>query len=106
MLWLVLPLAILVAAGGGPAPRVHSVEIRGMAYHPAELSVAPGDTIVWINRDIVPHTATGQGTAPWDTGHLVSGASGRYVPRRVGTLAYICALHPTMRATLIVKEQS
>ena len=31
-----------------------------MAYAPAEVTVAAGDTIVWVNQDIVPHTVTGE----------------------------------------------
>lgn len=102
--WLVLPLALL--AGGSPASRTHTVEIRGMAFHPAELAVAPGDTVVWINRDIVPHTATatGGGRSRWDTGQLAQGQSGRVVARRVGKASYVCALHPSMRGTLIIER--
>jgi plastocyanin len=111
MRWLGLPLAALVA-GGSPAPRsnqapfTHTVEIRGMAFHPDTVVVAPGDTVDWINRDIVPHTATAVADPRWDTGQLARDAEGRYVPRRAGVLDYICTLHPMMRATLIVKEPS
>ena len=31
------------------------VEIRGSEFVPAQISVRTGDTIKWINRDIVPH---------------------------------------------------
>ena len=51
-----------VAAWPGPdpvPPRRHVVEIRGMAFHPAVLEIHRGDTVVWVNRDFVPHTATG-----------------------------------------------
>lgn len=104
--WLVVPLA-LVAAGGTapePAPRTHTVEMRGMAFVPESLTVAVGDTLVWINRDIVPHTATAEAPPRWDTGLLSKDQSGRYVPRQPGAFAYLCAFHPTMRGALIVKE--
>jgi plastocyanin len=85
---------------------MHTIEIRGMAFHPESLTVAPGDTVVWINRDIVPHTATASGSAAkWSTAQLAQGESGRYVPRRAGTIQYICALHPTMRGTLTIRPQ-
>jgi plastocyanin len=107
--WLVLPLAALAAGGGpllrvDPVPRVHTVEIRGMTFHPDTLTVTRGDTIVWVNRDMVPHTATAVTDPPWDTGQLAHGAAGRYVPPRAGITDYLCRFHPTMRATLIVKE--
>ena len=95
--WLWLLLAI------GPAPTSHTVEIRGMEFHPAELTVAVGDTVVWINRDLVPHTATGAGKTKWDTGQLAQGDSGRYVARVAGTVSYVCTFHPTMRGKLLVR---
>jgi plastocyanin len=81
------------------------VEIRGMAFQPTVLEVAPGDTVVWINRDIVPHTATAGGRYPWDTGILAQGDSGRYVPSRSGESAYSCTLHPTMQGKLTVTRR-
>jgi plastocyanin len=87
----------------GPAPRRHVVEIRGMAFHPEVLEARRGDTVVWINRDIVPHTATASGRSGWDTGPLVQGTSGQYVARRPGTEPYLCKLHPTMLGKLIVR---
>ena len=98
MSWLVAVL--LVAALGVPA-RTHTVEIRGMEFHPAELTVAVGDTVVWINRDIVPHTAT---TQDWDTGLLSQGQSGRTVAPHAGTVRYVCNLHPMMRGTLVIRD--
>jgi plastocyanin len=62
---------------------------------------ARGDTVVWTNADVVPHTATlAQG---WDTGQIGANASGRIVAGQAGTYAYVCAYHPTMRGTLIVR---
>jgi plastocyanin len=88
-------------AGSMTPQTTHTVEIRGMEFHPALLTVAVGDTIVWINRDIVPHTATANGRTKWDTGQLVQGQAGRYVARRAGVARYVCTLHPTMHGKLI-----
>src|SRR3989442_226955 len=96
------PLAAL-AAGLSKAPTTHTVEIRGMEFHPAELPGAVGDPVVWINRDIVPHPATGSGRTKWDTGQLLQGQKGRYVASSRGTKRYACAFHPTMHGTLIVR---
>lgn len=88
-------------AGGAP-PRRHVVEIRGMAFQPAVLEVAPGDTVVWVNRDIVPHTATASGGGGWDTGVMAQGESRTHVARGDDATDYHCALHPTMRGRLTV----
>jgi plastocyanin len=98
----------LVGMAGSPRPtdhipRRHVVEIRGMAFHPQALEVRRGDTIVWINRDIVPHTATSTRNAGWNTGPLGQGKSGEYVARHAGEDPYFCQLHPVMLGKLIVR---
>jgi plastocyanin len=99
MLWLVLLLGL-----SKPPTAMRTVEIRGMEFHPAVLTVAVGDTVVWVNRDIVPHTATASGRVKaWDTKQLSQGQAGRYVARHKGTLRYSCTFHPTMHGTLIVR---
>jgi plastocyanin len=109
---LVVALAMGVVAFAGamaaprspaPGPRKHVIEIRGMAFVPAKLTATRGDTVVWINRDIVPHTATASGTPGWDTGILGQAASGEVVVGKAGTVHYVCRLHPTMRGILVVR---
>ena len=72
-----------------------------MAFVPALESVAPGDSIVFINRDLFPHTAT-QLAGAWDSGEIASGDSAVIVMRLVGDAAYRCELHPTMLGTIRV----
>ena len=74
-----------------------------MAFHPEVLVARRGDTVVWIDRDMVPHTATSTRKAGWNTGPLLQGKSGRYVPRHEGEEPYFCQLHPVMRGKLIVR---
>lgn len=88
-----------------PLPVTHTVEIREMEFHPAELRVNPGDTIVWVNRDLVPHTATAPDSA-WTSPPLAQGERWRMVARAPGEGAYICAFHPVMEARLIVEPPS
>ncbi len=75
-----------------------------MAFHPDSMVVAPGDTIVWINRDLVPHTATAERFPGWDTGILLQERSGSVVAERPGEMRYLCVLHPGMRGTLIIRS--
>jgi plastocyanin len=94
----------LLAAPGRPAaaePRTHHVEIRAFQYGPATLTVRRGDTVVWSNRDLVPHTATARGS--WDSGSIAANATWRYTASRAGRFAYDCAFHPGMKATLVVR---
>jgi plastocyanin len=98
-----------VARTGVPQRRVrtpvrHEVDVSGVAYHPDSLIVAQGDTIVWTNHDIVPHTATS--TTPgnsWDTGTMTGGQTGTVVLAHAGTFQYTCTFHPSMHGRLTVQ---
>jgi plastocyanin len=106
------PLAVaLVCAGGllhpgagaiaAGKPATHTVVIDGTNYAPATLTVKRGDTVVWINKDPFPHTVTAKGV--FDSHHIGASRSWKYTARKAGVFAYICTLHPTMKATLKVE---
>jgi plastocyanin len=87
-----------------PAAVRRTVAISSLAYHPADLEVAPGDTIIWVNRDIVPHTATSdKSPRAIDTGTMAAGDSSKYIATRAGVYRYTCAFHPTMQGRLVVR---
>lgn len=99
-------LALLIAAacapGTGRAPQRHEIEIRNFLYEPPDLTVAVGDTVVWKDDDIVPHTATARDST-WDSGPIVDHQSWSYVATKPGTYPYGCTFHPEMTGTLVVK---
>lgn len=102
----VVPLLLACGTGASdrpeaPRPESHTVEIRSMAFHPAELRVHPGDTVVWVNRDLVPHTATAADSA-WTSPPLARGERWRMVVRAAAAGSYLCVFHPVMEAHLIV----
>jgi plastocyanin len=94
--------AIGLAAGEGAKSKTHTVTIEGMRFHPELLTVAEGDTIVWVNRDLVPHTATSE-AGRFDSQMIQPEQSWRFTPGRKGEFAYVCTFHPTMKATLHVR---
>jgi plastocyanin len=84
------------------AGATHTVTIEGMVFVPATLEVQRGDTIVWVNRDLFPHTATARDRS-FESREIAAGASWKHVANSPGRFAYICSLHPTMKATLVVE---
>ncbi|HEX6363292.1 MAG TPA: cupredoxin family copper-binding protein [Albitalea sp.] len=94
--------AMLAVSAAAPhaAPRQHTVVIEGMAFRPATLTVKRGDRIAWVNRDLVPHTAT---AAAFDTGRIEAGRTRTLTVRQAGALDYDCAYHPTMKARVVVE---
>ena len=79
--------------------RRHIVEIRNLEFFPRELSVEPGDTVVWINRDLVPHTVTAD-DATWDSEYLGAGEEWQIVVTPGMSGDYVCLYHPKMTARL------
>ena len=86
-------------------PQEHVVEIQDFQFAPNTLQVHPNDTIVWVNRDIVPHTATAKDKS-WDTGVIKRGESSTVKITPGIATSYFCRFHPGMKATLeiIIKE--
>ncbi|HXF68174.1 MAG TPA: cupredoxin family copper-binding protein [Thermoflexus sp.] len=89
---------------GGP-PRVM---IQSFAFHPAELEVAVGTTVEWVNQEeAVPHTVTSgspdQPSGVFDSGRLQPGDSFRFTFNQPGTYEYFCSIHTRMRGRIVVK---
>jgi plastocyanin len=82
-------------------PQIHQVAIRDMQFVPAELSVAKSDVIVWTNEDYFPHTATAAGV--FDSKAIESKHQWKYQAEQTGEIRYVCTLHPSMDARLVVR---
>jgi len=91
-----------LAAAERPESRTHTVTIEGMRFQPERLTVAPGDTVIWVNKDLVPHTATSDDGA-FDSKTIPAEKSWTFTPRKKGEFAYVCTFHPTMTAVLRVR---
>jgi plastocyanin len=89
-------------ASAARRPAARTVAIAAFAFAPLRVTVSRGDTVVWRNDDIVPHTATAADSS-WDSGVLQPGGSWRMVAGDRGEWKYLCALHPSMVGTLIVR---
>ncbi|WP_376788689.1 plastocyanin/azurin family copper-binding protein [Thermoflexus sp.] len=84
------------------------VILKNFAFRPAELEVAVGTTVEWINQEeSASHTVT-SGTPDYpsgvfDSGRLRPGDSFRFTFQQPGTYEYFCAIHSRMRGRIIVK---
>jgi plastocyanin/mono/diheme cytochrome c family protein len=94
------------------APTV-SVEMYNDAFQPANLVVAPGTRVVWVNKDPTAHTTTMNDWDPdkkgaeqvpgaWDSGPLNPGKTFSAVFTQPGTSMYQCAIHPYMIGSVSV----
>jgi plastocyanin len=92
----------LAAANERPAPKTHTVTMENMRFQPDSLTVTRGDTVVWVNKDLVPHTATSK-AGGFDSQMIEAEKSWTFTARQTGEFAYTCTFHPTMTATLRVR---
>jgi plastocyanin len=96
-----LVLGMLVLGGSVPA-RAETVQIsmENLEISPGEVKARVGDTVEWINKDVLAHTATAR-NGDWDV-MLPPKKSGTVVLKKAGTVEYYCRFHPNMKAVLIV----
>ena len=87
------------ALSASPPQRV-VVTMANMKYGRIPAGLKAGDTIVWVNRDTVPHTVTARDRS-FDL-RVAPGQSVRQKLAKPGRFAVYCILHPAMRATLDV----
>ena len=76
------------------------VTIDKLVFAPAEVNAKVGDTIEWVNKDALLHTATAANKdwnvkiAPHQTGHVML--------TKPGAADYFCKYHPNMKGRVVV----
>jgi plastocyanin len=97
-------LAVVMAAERAVSaePATHTVVVENMRFNPDKLTVKRGDRVVWVNKDLFPHTATADGKA-FDSGDIAAEKSWTYLAATPGDYTYTCTYHPSMKGTLIVQ---
>lgn len=89
------------ARAEGRGARKLEIRMRGNSFAPRSVTASVGDTIEWVNTDIVRHNAVRDDL--FDSGDLRRGERFAWVPEDTGTFRYQCTIHSRMRGTLRVK---
>ena len=95
-------LALPPASPAAAAPKVYTVVIDKMKFGPAPAGICVGDTILWVNRDFLKHSATARGKS--FNVELPPKTSGKTVIRHSGTIAFYFIYHPGMTGSLNVAK--
>ena len=82
-------------------PTAAHVTISDRAFSPADIAVAVGGTVDWVNRDDRAHTVTA-GDGSFGSASLAPGATFSETFATAGSFAYLCAIHPEMQGTIRV----
>lgn len=68
-------------------------------FVPATITVKRGTNVIWTNRDLSPHTVTGNG---WGSDTLQPDSTFSHTFNTVGSYDYKCSIHPAMNGTVNV----
>lgn len=64
--------AVVLEGRSSTQSRQHLVEIPAFQFHPKQFTVAPGNIIVWVHRDMVPYIVKVKAVpgvhSPWKKG--------------------------------------
>jgi plastocyanin len=110
---IVTGLCAIGPVGARPARATGAtVDIRDLAFAPATVQVAPGDTVTWTNsEEIMPHDVTSGAPGGPDVGErfgseiLLPGQAFAVTFSEAGEFVYLCKLHPAMTGVVIVAPQ-
>ena len=91
------------AAPAADAPEGSAIVMaKDFMFAPTALTVAPGSTVTWTNKDDEPHTVVSEGglfrSAALDTNESFS-----FRFDKPGTYRYRCTIHPRRVGTIVVR---
>jgi plastocyanin len=104
LLGTALILGTVIGRNSSAAPAAQQVTINNYAFSPAKITIAPGTTVVWVNRDSDAHTVTDSaGPEHFQSPGLENGDRFSFTFKKAGSYQYVCSVHPFMHGTIIVR---
>jgi plastocyanin len=109
---VILSLAVLfLAVSFAPAAKdkddddakAHKVTIQNLKYDPAKLTIKPGETVLWINKDDNDHTVIADDDS-FKSDNLSTGDKFSHTFDKKGTFKYHCKYHPRMKGQVLVTD--
>jgi plastocyanin len=96
-------IGVTLMAGVVPAQaETIQVVIDKLVFSPAEINAKVGDTIEWVNKDVLAHTATVRDG--WDVS-IAANKSASVVLKNAGAVDYYCRFHPNMKGRIVVEPR-
>ena len=99
-----LTLLIFVSAcspSPGKQSKSYTIEIKQMKFVPDEIVLQKGDTVVFVNHDLLTHDITELSAKTWTSSPLPPNSSWSMIIEK--TSDYYCSIHPVMKGKLIVQ---
>jgi len=79
-----------------------SIDMINLAFNPSSIEVAKGATVIWTNKDSYIHIVALDNGA-FSSDMIYTGRTASYTFNATGTYPYHCAIHTSMKGTIIVK---
>ena len=98
----VFAFALMVSAMNAVPAHAETIRIviDKMVFAPTETAASVGDTIEWVNNDVLAHTATARNGA-WDVA-IGAKKNASVVLKTAGAVDYYCRYHPNMTGRIVV----
>lgn len=97
---LLISFVIYSCASAQADPKVYTVEIKDMKFVPESITVNKGDTIIWINKDIMPHDVTEENQKAWTSSVIPAGGSWKMAVTEAAD--YYCSIHVVMKGKIVL----
>jgi plastocyanin len=79
-----------------------AVTIDNFNFAPSPITVAVGTTVIWTNRDDVPHNVTSTDKV-FASPTLDTDEKFEFTFQKAGTFNYYCTIHPKMAGKVVVQ---
>lgn len=76
------------------------IDIAKLEFIPSAGEARVGDTVEWINKDVIAHTATAR-NGDWNV-MIGPDKTARLVLKKAGAIDYYCRFHPNMKGRLVI----
>ncbi len=80
------------------------ITIESLVFGEVKRPLHTGDTVVWINKDVIAHTATAR-NGDWRV-VIPANAKAMLVLKKGGTVDYYCEYHPNMTGRLVIAAEA
>jgi plastocyanin len=90
------------AQAAAPAGNVVEVKVDNFSFSPQTITIKPGTTVIWTNRDDIPHTVVSDDKV-FKSKVLDTDEKFSYTFDKAGNFPYFCSVHPKMTGKVIVQ---
>ena len=78
------------------------MKVDNFSFSPQTITIKPGTTVIWTNRDDIPHTVVSDDRV-FKSKVLDTDDKFSFTFDKAGSFPYFCSIHPKMTGKVIVQ---